>query len=105
MSVSLMEGGGWIAEVSTTQGKPTQTNTIGTAGTWAALHCSAGSSQQLLPQEREADAEFICRGGTNYAKNYCFVRELQIKLEVELYGDFGGIFLVNLQLTTKDFRE
>lgn len=52
MSVSLVEGGwGQIAEVSTTQGKPTQTNTIGTAGTWAALHCSAGSSQQLLPQE------------------------------------------------------
>lgn len=51
MNVSLLEGGvgGWIAEVSTTQGKPTQTNTIGTAGTWAALHCSAGSSQQLLP--------------------------------------------------------
>lgn len=56
MSIPLMGLGG-IAEVSTTEGKPTQT--VSTAGTWSALHCSAGSSQNFYLR-REGDADLIC---------------------------------------------
>lgn len=50
------------------------------------LHCTAvqGANRNFcLRREREL-LNSSCKGGTNYAKNYCFSRELQIELEVEL---------------------
>lgn len=49
------------------------------------LHCTAvQGAHSNFCLRRKGDAELICRGGTNYAKNDCFVRGLQIELEREL---------------------